>query len=104
MAAYECESLKFPEPPYPDRCVLLHHLPSWRSIVLFPHCRIICPDALNGTLASSATGASVVGDLAHTTAVTLWAIIGKVRLESFMWGAGTALGELPPYFMAKAGQ
>jgi len=23
-------------------------------------------------------------------------------LESFMWGAGTALGELPPYFMARA--
>jgi len=32
----------------------------------------------------------------------LWAIVGKVRLESFMWGAGTALGELPPYFMARA--
>lgn len=26
----------------------------------------------------------------------------KVRLEAFLWGAGTALGELPPYFMAKA--
>lgn len=28
--------------------------------------------------------------------------MSKVRLESFLWGAGTALGELPPYFMAKA--
>jgi hypothetical protein len=28
--------------------------------------------------------------------------MGKVRLEAFMWGAGTAIGELPPYFMAKA--
>lgn len=26
----------------------------------------------------------------------------KVRYEAFLWGAGTALGELPPYFMAKA--
>lgn len=26
----------------------------------------------------------------------------QVRLEAFMWGAGTALGELPPYFMARA--
>uniref|UniRef100_A0A8W7NZ03 Transmembrane protein 49 n=1 Tax=Anopheles coluzzii TaxID=1518534 RepID=A0A8W7NZ03_ANOCL len=25
-----------------------------------------------------------------------------VRYEAFLWGAGTALGELPPYFMAKA--
>lgn len=26
----------------------------------------------------------------------------KVRFEAFLWGAGTALGELPPYFMARA--
>jgi len=25
-----------------------------------------------------------------------------VRIESFCWGVGTALGELPPYFMARA--
>ncbi|GLH01749.1 Vacuole membrane protein 1 [Gryllus bimaculatus] len=29
-------------------------------------------------------------------------IMSKVRLEAMMWGAGTALGELPPYFMARA--
>lgn len=34
-------------------------------------------------------------------AVSLWAIISKVRIESLMWGAGTALGELPPYFVAR---
>ncbi|WAR03410.1 VMP1-like protein [Mya arenaria] len=45
LAAYECMSTDFPEPPYPTH---------------------------------------------------------KVRLESFMWGAGTAIGELPPYFMARA--
>lgn len=28
--------------------------------------------------------------------------MSKVRFEAFLWGAGTALGELPPYFMAKA--
>lgn len=27
--------------------------------------------------------------------------MSKVRLEAFMWGAGTAIGELPPYFMAR---
>ena len=26
----------------------------------------------------------------------------KVRVEAFCWGAGTAIGELPPYFMARA--
>ncbi|BES98556.1 vacuole membrane protein [Nesidiocoris tenuis] len=33
---------------------------------------------------------------------TIWNIMCKVSLESIMWGAGTALGELPPYFMARA--
>ena len=28
--------------------------------------------------------------------------MAKVRIEAMMWGAGTALGELPPYFMARA--
>jgi len=34
--------------------------------------------------------------------ITIWAIMSKVRIEAFCWGAGTALGELPPYFMARA--
>lgn len=32
---------------------------------------------------------------------TVWNIMKKVWLEATMWGAGTALGELPPYFFAK---
>ncbi|KAI1295426.1 Vacuole membrane protein 1 [Halotydeus destructor] len=64
LAAHECGSLRFPEPPYPDE--------------------IICPEN------------AVKED------VSLWSIISKVRVEAFMWGAGTALGELPPYFMARA--
>ncbi len=35
-------------------------------------------------------------------AMTIWHILSKVRVEAFCWGAGTALGELPPYFMARA--
>ncbi|KAI0234546.1 Vacuole membrane protein 1 [Lamellibrachia satsuma] len=35
-------------------------------------------------------------------AMSLLTIMSKVRLEAFMWGAGTAIGELPPYFMARA--
>ncbi|KAB0791277.1 hypothetical protein PPYR_03077 [Photinus pyralis] len=64
LAAYECNSLNFPEPPYPDE--------------------IICPET------------------ASSYAVTILAIMSKVRIEAMCWGAGTALGELPPYFMAKA--
>ena len=47
--------------------------------------RIICPD-----------------DVTPGFVPSLWSIMTKVRVEAFLWGAGTALGELPPYFMAKA--
>ncbi|XP_037819942.1 vacuole membrane protein 1 [Lucilia sericata] len=65
LAAYECNSLNFPKPPYPDD--------------------IICPEE------------PYAKKLPH-----IWSIMSKVRFEAFLWGAGTALGELPPYFMAKA--
>lgn len=63
LAAFECMSVDFPEPPFPDE--------------------ILCPD--------------VKGDK-----MSIWMVLSKVRLAACMWGAGTALGELPPYFMAKA--
>ncbi|CAG8520929.1 2370_t:CDS:2 [Paraglomus occultum] len=34
--------------------------------------------------------------------VTLWRIFRRVQWESFFWGLGTAIGELPPYFVARA--
>jgi hypothetical protein len=30
-------------------------------------------------------------------------ILQKVYLEAVLWGIGTALGELPPYFLSRAG-
>ena len=38
----------------------------------------------------------------RTAEVSVWTIIYAVQLESFLWGLGTALGELPPYFIALA--
>ncbi|XP_046979552.1 vacuole membrane protein 1 isoform X1 [Schistocerca americana] len=65
LAAYECGSLNFPEPPYPDEIICSDHPDQqWKASILN--------------------------------------IMAKVRLEAMMWGAGTALGELPPYFMARA--
>ncbi|MCL4153155.1 UNVERIFIED_CONTAM: hypothetical protein GTU68_065525, partial [Idotea baltica] len=66
MAAYSCNSVNFPSPPYPDE--------------------IVCPEE------ASSSSSPIVSFLS---------IMSKVRLEAFMWGAGTALGELPPYFMAR---
>jgi len=68
LAAFECNSLDFPEPPYPVD--------------------VTCPT--NGKAVDS------------SVSISLWSIVSKVRLEAFMWGMGTAIGELPPYFMAKA--
>ncbi|XP_069183287.1 vacuole membrane protein 1 isoform X5 [Procambarus clarkii] len=64
LAAYSCNSVEFPCPPYPDD--------------------ILCPE-------EEVTGKEM----------SILTIMAKVRLEAFMWGAGTALGELPPYFMAR---
>lgn len=50
---------------------------------------ILCPDAVEGENVTKA-------------AITMWDILSKVRIEAFCWGAGTALGELPPYFVARA--
>ena len=48
-------------------------------------CRIICPERNDVRWGPS-----------------IFNIMSKVRLEAMMWGVGTALGELPPYFMARA--
>ena len=79
MAAYECDSLEFPSPPYPDQ--------------------IMCPGNNTATDGDTAEAASKA---AEVVTVTIWAILSKVRVEAFCWGAGTAIGELPPYFMARA--
>ncbi|KRW99940.1 hypothetical protein PPERSA_12616 [Pseudocohnilembus persalinus] len=34
--------------------------------------------------------------------ITFFDILMSVQFEAFLWGFGTALGELPPYFVAKA--
>ena len=78
MAAYECNSLEFPSPPYPSQ--------------------ILCPESVNMTSGGEGMSAEAV----TAVKVTVWAILSKVRVEAFCWGAGTAIGELPPYFMARA--
>ncbi|CAO3599978.1 unnamed protein product [Absidia cylindrospora] len=37
----------------------------------------------------------------NNISLTLWAIYQCIALETLAWGIGTALGELPPYFMAR---
>ena len=37
-----------------------------------------------------------------TESLSILHIVQAVQLESVRWGFGTAIGELPPYFVAKA--
>jgi membrane protein YqaA with SNARE-associated domain len=39
---------------------------------------------------------------AEEGSVTLWSMYKSVALPAFLWGAGTAIGELPPYLFARA--
>lgn len=39
----------------------------------------------------------------HGLRVPLSSILQQVQLEAILWGIGTALGELPPYFISRAG-
>lgn len=38
----------------------------------------------------------------HGSRVPLTSILPQVQLEAVLWGVGTALGELPPYFISRA--
>ncbi|XWS13622.1 hypothetical protein CRYUN_Cryun36dG0053500 [Craigia yunnanensis] len=39
---------------------------------------------------------------AHGSRVPLSSILPQVQMEAILWGIGTALGELPPYFISRA--
>lgn len=70
LAAYECGSVDFPEPPYPDQ--------------------IICPQQNAPAAGSDAERVGVEAMGAEQSAViqgsiSLWTIISKVRLEACMW-------------------
>lgn len=80
LAAYECNSMDFPEPPYPEK--------------------VVCPNST--TTDNSNDSYSSTATMVLASSISILSIMSKVRLESFMWGAGTAIGELPPYFMARA--
>ncbi|CAF3585801.1 unnamed protein product [Adineta steineri] len=84
LAAYECGSIKFPRPPYPNE--------------------IVCPSIATTTTSRmlSNNNETILTDLLETGPISFWKILWKVKLEAFFWGLGTAFGELPPYFMARA--
>ena len=47
--------------------------------------------------------ASIVFLSSQGVQVPLSNILPQVQVEAILWGLGTALGELPPYFISRAG-
>lgn len=77
LAAYECGSVDFPEPPYPDQIVC-------------PQQEAPAPGAEQvGVEAAGADG--LVGSAAIQGSISLWTIISKVRLEACMWVSGCCI-------------
>lgn len=61
------------------------------------HCKMI-PEKIPDKWTFERFGECVPTD----TPITFLEILLSVQFEAFLWGFGTAMGELPPYFMAKA--
>lgn len=82
LAADECGSVDFES--FSDM---------WFSTRAFT---FVCPD---GSRAAAAGGAVAVGGAA---AASFTQVLLKVALPAMLWGAGTAIGEIPPYAISRA--
>jgi len=47
-------------------------------------------------------GSFICSDKSISTPISILSIYSKIKMPSFLWGLGTALGELPPYFVSRA--
>lgn len=84
MKAAQCGRIDLKSAPYDT--IQLERGPSW----LDKDCSAYGPPVFLPQPDSSVT-------------VPLSSILPQVQLEAILWGLGTALGELPPYFISKAG-
>lgn len=82
IKAMQCGRVDLKSAPYDT--IQLNRVPSW----LDKDCSEFGPPS-----SKSVTGSDL----------SLTSILPQVQLEAILWGLGTALGELPPYFISKAG-
>jgi len=73
LAAYECGSVDFPEPPYPDQIVC----PQQEAPASGPEAEQVGVEDVGAD--------RMVGTAALQGSISLWTIISKVRLEACMW-------------------
>ncbi|XP_017224685.1 vacuole membrane protein KMS1 [Daucus carota subsp. sativus] len=81
IKAMKCGRVDIKSAPYDT--IQLKRAPSWLGKD--------CPDFGPPVFTSS-----------HGSKVPLSSILPKVQVEAILWGFGTALGELPPYFISRA--
>lgn len=74
LAAYECGSVDFPEPPYPDQ-------------IICPQQEAAAPssDAEQVGLEPARVDSSSLESAALHGSISLWTIMSKVRLEACLW-------------------
>ncbi|KAG8370188.1 hypothetical protein BUALT_Bualt14G0091200 [Buddleja alternifolia] len=81
IKAMQCGRVDIKSAPYDT--IQLKRVPSW----LGKDCADIGPPLFTSS---------------HGVRVPLSSILPQVQLEAILWGLGTALGELPPYFISRA--
>ncbi|KAK1380047.1 Vacuole membrane protein KMS1 [Heracleum sosnowskyi] len=81
LKAMQCSRVDIKSAPYDT--IQLKRAPSW----LAKNCSDFGPPMFSSS---------------HGTHVPLGSILPQVQLEAILWGIGTALGELPPYFISRA--
>ncbi|XP_073053308.1 vacuole membrane protein KMS1-like [Primulina eburnea] len=81
IKAMQCGRVDIKSAPYDT--IQMKHGPSW----LGKNCSEFGPSMFSST---------------HGIRVPLSSILPQVQIEAILWGLGTALGELPPYFISRA--
>ncbi|MFQ6628240.1 hypothetical protein Gotur_007710 [Gossypium turneri] len=82
IKAMQCGRIDLKSAPYDT--IQLKRVPSW----LDKPCREFGPPLFSSS---------------HGSRVPISSILPQVQIEAILWGLGTALGELPPYFISRAG-
>jgi hypothetical protein len=83
IKAVQCGRVDLKSAPYDT--ILLKQAPSW----LDKKC--------------SEFGSPMYPATDHSVMIPVFDLLPQVQLEAVLWGIGTALGELPPYFISRAG-
>ncbi|KAH1096296.1 hypothetical protein J1N35_013217 [Gossypium stocksii] len=81
IKAMQCGRIDLKSAPYDT--IQLKRVPSW----LDKPCREFGPPLFSSS---------------HGSRVPISSILPQVQIEAILWGLGTALGELPPYFISRA--